>query len=374
MALEQFAGRLYSIPYRRSIWGSEHSVNQITFGVEARRLHQDILREGLALSDMRTSQSVELRINAESGFSDDLSEPGHQIDLEWIESIASFSRPVPKTATSSLLSYFLDGSQQTLPGYHSAAMPIMASVTSAAILERHSAADFRIVPGRISLRKCWIVPLASGHDDVDAFIARVGSSGTKAVDPLAELGPTEYSNTLLNYAAIEQRALIASRHQRVEQELDLLETWPMISGGSDRWIVVDGALRQPVRRALGLVKSFTRQYVSGALASQLFQMPGGFRSPAFLVEDKWRTGRYTVWYVRLWDATGRDPRYGLVRLETAEPDLSSEWIDQLSRWVLAERLPRATNDSRWPTLLYPIYVLEQILKRYTARELRYWPG
>ncbi len=72
MALEQFAGRLYSIPYRRSIWGSEHSVNQITFGVEARRLHQDILREGLALSDMRTSQSVELRINAESSFSDDL--------------------------------------------------------------------------------------------------------------------------------------------------------------------------------------------------------------------------------------------------------------------------------------------------------------
>ena len=32
--------------------------------------------------------------------------------------------------------------------------------------------------------------------------------------------------------------------------------------------------------------------------------------------------------------------------------------------MLAERIPRATADSRWATLLYPIYYLEQILKRY----------
>ncbi len=349
-------------------------MDQITFGVEARRLHQDILREGLALSDMRTSESIELRIGADSGSDVEIAELDQPGNLKWIEAIAPFSRRVPKTAGESRLRFFLDGTQKTLPGYHSAAIPIVASVTSAAILERHSAADLGIVPGRISLRKCWIVPVASGQTDVDAFVARVGRGGTMVVDPLADLDPFEYSRTLQNYAAIEQRALMASRHQRVEQEIELLASWPMISDGSSSWLLVDGALRQPVSRAVGLVKSFTRQYVSGALANQLFQMPAGFRSPAFLVEDKWRAGRYTVWYVRLWDATGRDPRYGLVRLETAEPSLSSEWIDQLSRWVLAERVPRATNDSRWPTLLYPVYVLEQILKRYSARELRYWPA
>ena len=64
------------------------------------------------------------------------------------------------------------------------------------------------------------------------------------------------------------------------------------------------------------------------------------------------------------DATGRDPRHSLVRVEIADPSLATGQIDAISAWVLAERIPRATADSRWATLLYPIYYLEQILKRY----------
>jgi hypothetical protein len=37
--------------------------------------------------------------------------------------------------------------------------------------------------------------------------------------------------------------------------------------------------------------------------------------------------------------------------------------------LYAERTPRATNDDRWPTLLYPIHIAERILKVKLERAL-----
>jgi hypothetical protein len=42
--------------------------------------------------------------------------------------------------------------------------------------------------------------------------------------------------------------------------------------------------------------------------------------------------------------------------------------------VLAERTPRATGDARWATLLYPVHLLERILKRRLDADTRGWPG
>jgi hypothetical protein len=139
-------------------------------------------------------------------------------------------------------------------------------------------------------------------------------------------------------------------------------------------MIVDGALRGHSQNTIGLVKSFTRQYVSGSEADQLFRLPAGYRTAAFVVEDKWRPGAYAVWYLRFWDATGRDPRHSLVRIEVADPAITPQQVDTLSGWLLAERAPRATADPRWATLLYPIHYLERILKRYIDNETRYWPG
>jgi hypothetical protein len=44
-------------------------------------------------------------------------------------------------------------------------------------------------------------------------------------------------------------------------------------------------------------------------------------------------------------------------------------IDHLSQILYAERTPRATNDDRWPTLLYPIHIAERILKVKLERAL-----
>ena len=81
-----------------------------------------------------------------------------------------------------------------------------------------------------------------------------------------------------------------------------------------------------------------------------------------------------MWYMRLWDASGLDARHSLVRVEVAHDVCTTEEIDEISGWLLAERIPRAKNDPRWPTLLYPIHYLEQVLKRRLASVTTGWPS
>ena len=56
----------------------------------------------------------------------------------------------------------------------------------------------------------------------------------------------------------------------------------------------------------------------------------------------------------------------LVRIEAPHEVDTPEEIDRIAGWLMSERLPRATADPRWPTLLYPIHYLEAILKRRLA--------
>ena len=69
-----------------------------------------------------------------------------------------------------------------------------------------------------------------------------------------------------------------------------------------------------------------------------------------------------------------DARHALVRVEAPRTDCTTEEIDRISGWILAERTPRATGDSRWATLLYPVHLLERILKRRLDADTRGWPG
>jgi hypothetical protein len=70
------------------------------------------------------------------------------------------------------------------------------------------------------------------------------------------------------------------------------------------------------------------------------------------------------WYLRLRDATGRSPLFGLVRVEVARPDDAralAERADQVSRWLLAERAPVALPDQRWDVMVYGVRECEQYL-------------
>ena len=43
-------------------------------------------------------------------------------------------------------------------------------------------------------------------------------------------------------------------------------------------------------------------------------------------------------------------------------DTQPETVDEISRWILAERAPLAKPDPRWPAMIYPIHYVEKILK------------
>jgi hypothetical protein len=138
-------------------------------------------------------------------------------------------------------------------------------------------------------------------------------------------------------------------------------------------LLIDGPLRNPVTGVVGLVKSFTRQYVTGAESAMLFRLKQGERTAAFTVTDHWRSDTpVRVWYQRHWDATGRDPRHALIRLEVFDGWEGHPSYDNVASWVMRERLPAARADARWATLLYPIHHLEEVLKGHIEAQTRGW--
>jgi hypothetical protein len=223
-----------------------------------------------------------------------------------------------------------------------------------------------------------LVPLQSGDEAVDRFAAVVRRQGGQVVDPLDEVTDTDaYADALGDFGHLVQMAYKKARDLRQKLEEDLLASWAQQTATDPRadWVVVDGALRSAQPRMVGLVKSFTRQYLTGQDAASLLRLPTRHRTAAFQVHDHWwRQTPVTAWYLRMHDAAGRDPRYALVRVETAADVTTTEQIDEISAWLLAERVPRATADERWATLLYPVHYLERILKRYLEAETRGWPS
>lgn len=348
----------------------------MTFAASVARLFAEIQRLGLDVHDMRGERHLELSLVVDPDIEREAGDQPQRPPILWREPIPSAPRAVQGAAASRLCA-FLDGAQRTLPTCFSATVPIVTSVTAAAILGRDATGDCRVSPGMLRFQHSWLVPLRSPDPAVQRLAASVTKAGGLIVDPLERLeDESAYETALQDFGRMVQLAYDQARRIRQQVEEELLRAWAAARRvGNDGWIVVDGALRFTVPRAVGVVKSFTRQYLTGAEAAAIFRLPPGHRSPAFQVHDAWwRKDPVTAWYLRLWDATGRDPRHALVRVETAASVTDTAQIDELSAWLLAERIPRATADARWATLLYPVHYLEEILKRYLDAQTRGWPS
>jgi hypothetical protein len=329
---------------------------------------------------MRREQHLELHLTGTAAPDVRESRPG-KVHIDRIEGPIT-AREVPRiTPGASALRYFLDGTQRTFFAYLFGSIPVVASVSAAAVLERNAAGQPDVMPGMLELAHTWFVPLRLPA--VEGFVKHAREIGIAVVDPIAEIeGEEDYAAIAGDYGRLVEYAYRAAGKVRERLEDDLLRRWSTTTAGEDGWIVVDGALRRREARAIGLVKSFTRQYLSGEEAACLFSLPPGHRTGAFKAFIPWLQhdsdaagdGWRTLWYLRFWDARGRDARHSLVRVEV-DPDLTDPaHIDRLSSWLLAERVPRATADARWATLLYPVHYLERILKRYVDADTRGWPG
>ena len=140
---------------------------------------------------------------------------------------------------------------------------------------------------------------------------------------------------------------------------------------ADNWLVIDGRLPIDEANVIGLIKNPEGQHLVGADAVTLLSLPAGYRTSAYRITGRSRAR--THWYQRMWPSDGMDARRALIRIE-ANGDMSDpDEIDAIASWLMAERVPRPTSDSRWPTLLYPVHILERILKRRINQITTGWP-
>jgi hypothetical protein len=170
---------------------------------------------------------------------------------------------------------------------------------------------------------------------------------------------------------MRERARGRVRSLRERLESGLLRRWEgddRVLEDSEAWIAVDGQLkdiRESNRRAIGLIKSVARPEFVGKDVGMLLDLEPGMRTTSFVPDWQVRLDpgkQRTSWYLRMWPPQpGADALGSLLRVE-APRDTEPDQVDQISRWILAERAPLAKPDPRWPAMIYPIQYVEKILK------------
>jgi hypothetical protein len=357
---------------------SQANLNSISFADRVNRLHADLTRDGVSVFDMRRAPALELQFAGVP----DVGRPQATTDggIEPIEGTIA-AREVPVISPrQSKLQYFLDGAQRSFAVWRCGLVPTAATVVAVGILQREPGESGVIAPGTLRMEHCCLVP-GVGDERVEELRSRIVASGMTVLDPLDGEAENGEDRQAIDYGRLHELIYVAARKVRERAEARVLGDWaqrPEWRDG-DGWIVVDGRLRMPYPRTIGLVKQFSDAYLSGADAETLLGLEPGKRTTAFLPKENRRrfgaeSEQRTLWYIRLWDAEGMDARHALVRVEAPGSVRTTEEIDRISSWILAERTPRATDDSRWATLLYPVHLLERILKRRLDADTRGWPG
>lgn len=339
----------------------------VTASYAARQLvvQRHVNRSGLGLRAIRGGEPLELTYAASGPTVDEFG--GTRPSLEWIEDQTRIVRAVDRTETVPI-KYFLDGAQRTMPRFVGTTFPVVESSCAAGVLEREPHGVGRVCADSLDFQAIWILPRDCPDPEIRRFRALLEEQGIEIRDPLGDAG----IEALDDYSFMEQRIYAVAMEARAEHEERVYDRWCSRYGDCDEWIVLDGRLRGNTRKSIGLVKSFTRHYLTGPSAAELYRMPEAHRTAAFRINKHSGGDPITAWYLRLRDASGLDPRHGLVRIEASGEIENSSEIDAISAALLAERSPRATGDDRWATLLYPIYHLEQALKRYLDANTRGW--
>jgi hypothetical protein len=260
--------------------------------------------------------------------------------------------------TTSEFGAFLDGTQSVRVIAHHFGLPIVLGTVSAAIrvrvnrrlttwghraprVERKIYAPLRFIPGMASTDSS-----AHGWEIVD----------TSKADKEGQY-PSEHP------VALYEKATRAVDRDREALEDQLAEAWcargesPLfVDGGISRSSVVSAS-----SCAIGVIKSHRTLYVEGDALRTVMGLRRGERSSVFRVSPRSRNSVLS-WYLRLRDAQGHDPMWGLVRVEAADCQRPTERADEVSRWVIAETSPLALPDGRWDKMSYGIRDCEEFLR------------
>jgi len=281
---------------------------------------------------------------------------------------------------TSRLCYFLDGVQSSREIGRIEMAPIIIATVAAAIVNRCDRRFSRMpLESPPVLVQAMILPRSAGDASVEAFWQLLLKAGFSELSPEEipsshhlVLDSAEYTAEAdpSDYVGMRERARVRVRALRERLEGGMLRRWEGDNRvlDSEDWIAVDGQLkdiRESNRRAVGLIKSVARPEFVGKDVGMLLDLEPGMRTTSFVPDWQLRrdpSEQRASWYLRMWpQQRGADALGSLMRIE-AHRDMPPERVDEISRWILAERAPLAKPDPRWPAMIYPIHYVEKILK------------
>ena len=290
-------------------------------------------------------------------------------------------REIGEPDGTSRLCYFLDGVQSSREIGRIEMSPVIVSTVAAAIVNRCDRRFSRMpLEDPPTVVQAVILPRSVGDAKVHAFWDLLVEAGFTEFGPddapssphlvidSAEYVPDVDSS---DYVGMREMARSRVRTLRERLEGEMLRRWELDDRtleDPDAWIAVDGQLRdirESNRRAVGLIKSVARPEFVGKDVGMLLDLEPGMRTTSFVPDWQLRrdqSERRTSWYLRMWPPQrGADALGSLMRIE-APRDTEPALVDEISRWILAERAPLAKPDPRWPAMIYPIRYVEKILK------------
>ncbi|MGI6296083.1 MAG: hypothetical protein ACOX3G_08325 [Armatimonadota bacterium] len=247
--------------------------------------------------------------------------------------------------------YFMDGMQRPRgPIYVNTPVPILYGYVAAAVRKRGP-------DKRMSTH--------SGFYDVDealyfskSIAAKYGLTfdGMRCVD-------TDDEKVVEHPLALVQSAYDKISTMRGKLENKIASRW-VREHASDEWLLVDGSLQADYGDAniAGVTKSHATQYLTFEEQRTVLSLKEGQRSGAFVPVVHGRARPVFSWYLRMHSSEGKDPYFGLIRVEVPRSPRALQLADEISRWLLAERAPLSLPDSRWDKMIYPIRDCEMFMK------------
>lgn len=254
---------------------------------------------------------------------------------------------------------FLDGRQESgVVTYRPGGVPIVVGTIGAVIRERRAQRMFTwahrverrvYVPRSFVSTSDWSALQSSGLTVRDTTDGKV--------------------DALEHPLALRELALNLVRNDREYLEHDVARQWCSVE---TRPVLIDGGIgaAQPIAHsscAIGVVKSHRTLYVQGDALRTTLRLAGGERTSVFRI-DAPKRAPVASWYLRLRDRAGRDPMWGLVRVEVSAPPAGASEAaialraDEVSRWILAEVSPVALPDGRWDKMVYGVRDCEEFLR------------
>ena len=275
---------------------------------------------------------------------------------ELLEGKTLSARPVPGSPVARFAA-FLDGTQASRVLQYIGGVPLVHGTVAAVVRAR-----------RERRMHTWREPLVSRGLYVPRSLLPTETQAALA-DAGIEVFDTAANRDLdsIHPFAIQEAALQSVQRHRSALEKELAEAW--IAAGEGE-LFVDGGISESAAvatspLAVGVVKSHQQLYVHGDDLPVVLGLRHAERSSVTVVTPRTRT-RVASWYLRLRDSGGRDPLWGLVRVEIAVPAGKAADVtrraDEVSRWVLAEALPIALPDGRWDKMVYGIRDCEEFLR------------